>query len=444
MILYLLQSGICLLVLFGAYKLVLENEKMHRFNRFYLLASILFSFLTPLVPVDLFPKSMLVPALKSVPEIPLQSFKPASSELIEHEQPGITIPVFSILYGLITGFLLLRFIRNVWFLCASIKSNEKRPFEGATLVLKRSITAPYTFLRYIFINKELYDQNQIEPELLTHELTHVQQRHSLDVIGIEFLLVFVWFNPVLYWLKTAIKLNHEFLADDAVNSRYRQITAYQRLILSKVTKQPTQNLSSLLTFQTTKRRFLMMTKQTSFTKAVILQFSMLLVVSTLLGLSSIDTSAQDAKPASPAPKKTDPVVPDLSLEERYKNIQVIGWVNKEMRGKKYSELTPEEKKHVIELPPEPRKSPTDAQFNDWKNPDKFGIWLDGKRIKNEELNKYKPSDIVSFWGSYVHKNARRFGKHHYQFELMTEKYYSAYLKIPILVFDEEVKREVKK
>ena len=47
MILYILKSGLCLALLLAFYHLVLEREKMHRFNRFYLLGSILFSFLAP-------------------------------------------------------------------------------------------------------------------------------------------------------------------------------------------------------------------------------------------------------------------------------------------------------------------------------------------------------------------------------------------------------------
>lgn len=47
MILYLVKSGLCLAILLAFYYLVLEREKMHQFNRFYLLGSVLFSFLAP-------------------------------------------------------------------------------------------------------------------------------------------------------------------------------------------------------------------------------------------------------------------------------------------------------------------------------------------------------------------------------------------------------------
>ncbi|MFT5762513.1 MAG: bla regulator protein BlaR1, partial [Polaribacter sp.] len=44
MLLYLLKTTFCLVLFLGFYHLVLEKEKMHRFNRFYLLGSIVFAF----------------------------------------------------------------------------------------------------------------------------------------------------------------------------------------------------------------------------------------------------------------------------------------------------------------------------------------------------------------------------------------------------------------
>ncbi len=95
---------------------------------------------------------------------------------------------------------------------------------------------------------------------------------------------------------------------------------------------------------------------------------------------------------------------------------------------RFSDLSEAEKKKVIFIPPYAAKTPTNEQFEDWKNPKRFGIWLDGKHIKNSDLNKYKPSDIASFSGSYIHKNARQPQGYLYQFGLMTHKEYERYLK----------------
>ena len=52
MIAILIKSTLCLFLLLGVYKLFLEKEKMSRFNRFYLLGSIVFSFAIPFLKFD--------------------------------------------------------------------------------------------------------------------------------------------------------------------------------------------------------------------------------------------------------------------------------------------------------------------------------------------------------------------------------------------------------
>lgn len=53
-----------------------------------------------------------------------------------------------------------------------------------------------------------------------------------------------------------------------------------------------------------------------------------------------------------------------------------------------------------------KSSPTQKELEDFKNASKYAIWIDGKNVKNTELNNYKPSEIAYFSGSSVFKNAR--------------------------------------
>ena len=53
MIDFLLKSSISLLALLIFYHLVLEKEKMHQFNRFYLLFGIVFSFVLPFITIEI-------------------------------------------------------------------------------------------------------------------------------------------------------------------------------------------------------------------------------------------------------------------------------------------------------------------------------------------------------------------------------------------------------
>ena len=96
-----------------------------------------------------------------------------------------------------------------------------------------------------------------------------------------------------------------------------------------------------------------------------------------------------------------------------------------------------EKKRFLFYVPSPilKKTPTEKEFNDWKNEKDFAIWLDGKNIPNSELDRYTTKDIVYYSGSFVYKNART--KKHpqlHQFSLYTLQYFDKNLKDSHLKF----------
>jgi hypothetical protein len=133
----------------------------------------------------------------------------------------------------ITTVLLSRFIVHLIKIQQKTKRNPKQNFHNSTLVLLEENVLPHTFLHYIFINKSEFEKSAIEAELYTHELTHVRQKHTLDILFIEILKTIFWFNPILIVYKKAIQLNHEFLADEKVVKSYNNVPFYQKLLLEK-------------------------------------------------------------------------------------------------------------------------------------------------------------------------------------------------------------------
>ncbi|WP_272151378.1 M56 family metallopeptidase [Tenacibaculum aiptasiae] len=255
---YLIKSGICLAVLLLFYHLVLEREKMHQFNRFYLLGSIIFSFVAPLfviytqVPIEVTeaPAMLNYTIVDIEPEIPQES-------PINYWNIALGFSVF------ISLLLTIRFGYNLYRIYKKITSNIKVTIDKAHLILVDDLISPYTFWNYIFINKEEYDSQKIEDELFTHELTHVTQRHTIDVLLIEILRIVFWFNPLFYFLKKSIQLNHEFIADGEVINNYKNISEYQYLLLNKAAWNNDYYLASNLNYSLTKKRLVMMSTKTS-------------------------------------------------------------------------------------------------------------------------------------------------------------------------------------
>lgn len=431
---YLLETSGCLLLTLGFYKLALEAERVPRFKRFYLLGSLLVSALLPLLSIEVdYATVATTPLPASLPLLSPVSAGPAIATALSQPAPLDVSAYVGLLYGCVTLLLLSRFGRNLWRLAGQITTHPQQPFHGATLVQLPGQGLPYTFLRYVFVSEAAYRGGHLEAEVLTHELAHSRQYHSLDILLLEALLCVGWFNPLLYWLKRAMQLNHEFLADEAVNRHYQNVPQYQRLLLSKLRVDLSPALTSALTFHTTKQRLRMMTKHTSGSRQWLLGSSTAALF-TLLTLLVGTTAAQVAVPVDTAQRAPNtPQVPASRqaataaepVAPRYGNC-VVTLPNGQQ--KPYKALSAAEKKLVLYVPVPPRRTPTAAQWTAWHNPHKFGIWVDGKRLRGSAFQAYHRTDIVEFSGSYVHKNARQPEGYVYQLDLTTEQGYQALVK----------------
>ena len=116
---------------------------------------------------------------------------------------------------------------------------------------------------------------------MTHELAHVHQKHSFDILLVEILHIIFWFNPLIIFLKNAIRLNHEFLADEVAITSHQNVPRYQQLLLAKATMNSNSHLASNINYSITKKRFLMMT--TSKSNSTIL-FKKILLLPLVIGL----------------------------------------------------------------------------------------------------------------------------------------------------------------
>jgi len=280
MITWLINSFLCSLILYLAYILLLENENIHRFKRGYLLFSLVFSLLIPLIPLNIFTRQTTeTPQQTTAVFVNLNEMQYAVSESIEQKatvfsnnlsnnNTHINFPViFGAVYGLVAAALLLRFLLNI----LSIAKQKRRGIAlsnlGANIVLMKEKITPHSFGKYIFINREDYENKQIADEIIAHESLHISQRHFLDIIFMELLLIFFWFNPALYLYRNKIKLNHEFLADKAVIRKTGNIPYYQTLLIGMACRQNSSIITSRLNYLLTKKRLIMMTKTTSKKKA---------------------------------------------------------------------------------------------------------------------------------------------------------------------------------
>jgi beta-lactamase regulating signal transducer with metallopeptidase domain len=447
MITYIIKSASCLALLLFFYHLILEKEKMHSFNRFYLMVGVIISLLIPFVTITIEAISETTIAVQATGQQPFIIEK-ISPQIIEESYNYTNY--FIGFYLLISSILLIRFGRNLFKIIQKVRLNQKVKHQNATLILVDDKILPHTFWKAIFINKKDYENGEIEEELFTHELTHVTEKHTIDVLLIELLQIVFWINPLFIFLKKAIQLNHEFLADDKVINLHKNTFQYQHLLLNKAAWNNEYYLASNLNYSLTKKRLKMMTTQSSHTKIWMKKLAVIPLVAGFIFLFAERVEAQEEKEIMETVYEQPDNQKKLMDSEIYKKYYYknLTTIRKDKNGlkvsKTYNELTKEEKARLIPPPPLKlkKKIPSKKLIEDLKDNAKYAIWIDGKAVKNEVLNNYLNSNFSNFFVSFVHKNARsKSYPQEYQAHLDTNKYFEFENKKRIKNYSDYLKKE---
>ncbi|MBN2638509.1 MAG: TonB family protein [Bacteroidales bacterium] len=118
----------------------------------------------------------------------------------------------------------------------------------------------FSFFNWIFIPKSIY-QGSNGSVIIQHERIHVQQKHSIDLIIIELIRIFQWFNPFHYLITKEIKENHEYLADQGMKESNLAYEFYKALLFQQTTGIEINPIANHFSYSLLKKRMTMMKKQ---------------------------------------------------------------------------------------------------------------------------------------------------------------------------------------
>ncbi len=291
MVLYFIKSTFLLLIFCLIYKWNLENKKSLQFIRYYLLASIAFALVVPLFNFQfLVPQNKIVETKEYIfdqlPNIPM---------IIVDSVPRNNISILTIIYVLVSGVFLIRFLYNLFKILHIKKSGKKVSTSFGNIIISNKVTSPFTFYNYIYINETEWKNKSLNPAILYHEQAHVKQNHTVDILFVETLKIVLWFQPFLYYFKRIVQENHEYLADEFSLQKTNNLKNYQELILNYYgNNQPIVALSSSIHFNNLKKRFIMMknTKKGKVWETIFYSFTVAL---TYVGFVGIEAKAADIK-----------------------------------------------------------------------------------------------------------------------------------------------------
>lgn len=260
---YFLQVNVGLILFYALYKLVCTRDTFFRSRRFILIVSLVLPFILPFIDVREWLESrdrmiMLTHFDYSavLPEIVV------GSEAVE---TGNRVFVLSewIGYLYLAGVvvLLVRLAVQAFSLYRLIVRMPEKEINGVRVKCLNDPSGPFSFFGWIFMNPAAVKEDEIN-EILTHEMAHVKQHHSVDVLLAEMVSICCWMNPFAWLLKREVRLNLEFLADRKVMEAGFATKSYQYHLLGLAYNHK-YGLSNNFNFSHLKQRIIMMNKKKS-------------------------------------------------------------------------------------------------------------------------------------------------------------------------------------
>ena len=291
-LLYMIQVSVSMALFYGIYWLFLRKETFFNANRIYLNISLLISALVPF-----FDYSYFLNDITNNYIVMLEPITITANEINNGIQYNLTtFQVILIIY--FTGLIIfsVRFLYQIFQLTRIAFSGKVKVQDGVSYIISNKHISPFSFFNYIFLSSEELNLDESKG-IIEHEKVHIKQKHSIDIILLEFFAIAFWFNPFIWLYKKSVKTIHEYLADEGVLTNGYKRNTYQSLLLNQTLGIQINDLTNSFNHSLIKRRFIMMTKSRS---GILARFKILLIVPTALivlfvTMAGNDAMAQDEK-----------------------------------------------------------------------------------------------------------------------------------------------------
>lgn len=246
---YIIDSQVCIAVLYLFYITLLHRRVTHRAARAYLVTMLPVALLLPIVSLPLLP----APVMASIPNVEYE-------ELVQYAQPVVTtVNYLMIVYLIGVG------VMAAWIICGAVKltillrRSLPERIVGLKVVFANQKISAYSVFDYIFVSTALRRSGLLH-ELLAHEECHIRLHHTLDLIYMSIVRTILWFNPMVWHTGSLLRQVHEYQADENVLSQGYSTDSYINLLIMSETGLNSE-FASPFSYALTKKRLTMLAKQ---------------------------------------------------------------------------------------------------------------------------------------------------------------------------------------
>ncbi len=307
---YILQVLLYQLIFLIAYEIFFKKETFFSWNRYYLLISAGLSYILPLINIRSFAKYVkYFHGIQALNPVNL-NYQADTSKYTVLDTTFINLTQ---IYIIGFGIMLLLFIWKLFQLLYKIHTHKVLNYSTYKIVLLKEKHVAFSFLNYIFISKAVFDQNPAP--ILAHELIHIKEKHSLDLLFFEIQKIVFWFNPLIYLYQHKIMLLHEYIADQKTLKTIPKQSFYENLLLQNfaIEKLPFINQYSNQTLL--KKRIMMTTKKQSNPILKVKYLMVLPLIFTMLFMASCDKTDQSVRGQIPTESKIENTPKTFTLDQ---------------------------------------------------------------------------------------------------------------------------------
>jgi beta-lactamase regulating signal transducer with metallopeptidase domain len=296
---YFLKVLICSGILYGYYWLLLRNKVFHQYNRFYLIAIVALSLLLPFIKINFWQTLNQQADFIKILKVVSNSDAYVDNIIIASKNQPINLEyVYLLLYLLVSLLFLFLFIRTLFVINHLLRKYPRQTVNSISFINTDYKSTPFSFLKYIFWNKNIDIESVAGQQIFKHEVAHVQQKHTYDKLFINSLLIFFWANPFFWFIRKELNMIHEFIADKkAVEDSDKEVFA--AMILQATYPQHRFTLTNNFFYSPIKRRLAMLVKNKNskinyWSRVLVLPIVLILFAAFTLKTKSIESKIEQA------------------------------------------------------------------------------------------------------------------------------------------------------
>ena len=259
------KVAVALAVFYMFYRLLLKKETFHRFNRVVLVGMVVLSFLLPFCIITIHKPMDMAPVGYTAP---LDPASPGATELASINEALATASApwwptaLTLIFFAGVAFVLVRVAVSILSILRIVRRGECVGEEdGCLIIVSDRDIDPFSWMRFIVLSRKDWE-GQHEP-ILTHEKAHIGYGHSWELLMVNVLSAFQWFNPAVWMLRSDLQELHEYEADDAVLRSGANIREYQYLLIRKAVSKSGYSVANSFNHSILKNRITMMSKSKS-------------------------------------------------------------------------------------------------------------------------------------------------------------------------------------